>query len=275
MMIPIIYINPNGSGIGGKAIVPPLVVFHLRVGDSSSRRHDSPGPTQTKKKPVGGDSTSSTGSTESDGVAAPHDTTKATPKIQTLEEAWACLLAAQLIELEDSMVPDTLASSLVQISLFPGLSQEARDTTCSVVLLLAQMELSANTDTVAERLMGQMLDKLTETVKAITQAAITEVNSASSVLMESSMQIAATTVSYHDVLKNTAASPAAGAATLDARVRAREGVKARQVLIDVSALNQPLHQAASNQQLVSLANDTLHGMEDPPPHRFMCKLDNL
>ena len=34
MMIPIIYINPNGSGIGGKAIVPPLVVFHLRVGDS-------------------------------------------------------------------------------------------------------------------------------------------------------------------------------------------------------------------------------------------------
>ena len=34
MMIPIIYINPNGSGIGGKAIVPPLSVFHLRVGDS-------------------------------------------------------------------------------------------------------------------------------------------------------------------------------------------------------------------------------------------------
>ena len=34
MMIPIIYINPNGSGIGGKAVVPSLVVFHLRVGDS-------------------------------------------------------------------------------------------------------------------------------------------------------------------------------------------------------------------------------------------------
>ena len=34
MMIPIIYINPNGLGIGGKAVVPPLVVFHLRVGDS-------------------------------------------------------------------------------------------------------------------------------------------------------------------------------------------------------------------------------------------------
>ena len=35
MMISIIYINPNGSGIGGKAVVPPLVVFHLRVGDST------------------------------------------------------------------------------------------------------------------------------------------------------------------------------------------------------------------------------------------------
>ena len=83
------------------------------------------------------------------------------------------------------------------------------------------------------------------------------------------MQIAATTVSYRDVLKNTAASPAAGAATLDARVRAWEGVKARQVLIDASAPNQPLHQAASNQQLVSLANNALCGMEDPPPHCFV------
>ena len=105
--------------------------------NTSSRRHDSPGPTQTKKKPDGGDSTSSTGSTESDEVAAPHDATNATPKIWTIEEAQASLLAAQLIEPEDSMAPNTLAGSLVQISLFPGLSQAVRDATCSVVLLLA------------------------------------------------------------------------------------------------------------------------------------------
>ena len=34
-------------------------------------------------------------------------------------------------------------------------------------------------------------------------------------------------------------------------------------------LHQPLHQAASNQQLVSLANDALRGMEDPLLHRFV------
>ena len=111
-----------------------------------------------------------------------------------------------------------LAGSLVQISLFPGLSQAARDATCSVALLLAQMEPSANVDKAAERLMGQMLDKFTETVEAVTQAAVAEVKSASSALTVSSTQIATTTVSYRDALKSTTASPAAGVTTLDARV---------------------------------------------------------
>ena len=43
----------------------------------------------------------------------------------------------------------------------------------------------------------------------------------------------------------------------------------RQVLIDASAPNQPLHQNANNPQLVSMANDVLRGMEDPPAHRFV------
>ena len=43
----------------------------------------------------------------------------------------------------------------------------------------------------------------------------------------------------------------------------------RQVLIDTLAPNQLLHQAANNPQLVSLANDVLYGMEDPPPHHFV------
>ena len=167
-----------------------------------------------------GDNISSTGSgsTESNEVVSPHDTTNATPKIWTIEEARACLLAAQLIEPEDPMAPDMLAGSLVQISLFPGLSQAVRDAMRSVALLLAQMEPSANADKAAERLMGQMLDKFTETVEAVTQAAVAEVKSASSALMVSSMQIAATAVSYRDVLKSTTASPAAGVTTLDARV---------------------------------------------------------
>ena len=41
------------------------------------------------------------------------------------------------------------------------------------------------------------------------------------------------------------------------------------MLIDASAPNQPLHQAANNPQLVSLANDVLRGMDDPPTHHFV------
>ena len=138
-----------------------------------------------------------------------------------------------------------------------------------MALLLAQLEQSTNMNATSERLAGQMLDKFTETVKAITQVAVAKVKSALSALTESSMQIAATTVSYRDTLKSTMASPATGVTTLDARVRAREGVKARQVLIDASAPNQPLHQAANNPHLVSLANDVLRSMDDPPTHSFV------
>ena len=59
----------------------------------------------------------------------------------------------------------------------------------SVALLLAQMEPCANADKAAERLVGQMLDKFTETVEAVTQAAVAEVKSASSALTVSSMLV--------------------------------------------------------------------------------------
>ena len=74
---------------------------------TSSRGHNNPSPTQTKK-PDGGSSPSSTGSMESDEVAVPCDATKVMLKIHTIEEAWACLLAVQLIDPEDPMAPDML-----------------------------------------------------------------------------------------------------------------------------------------------------------------------
>ena len=56
---------------------------------------------------------------------------------------------------------------------------------------------------------------------------------------------------------------------MDARVRAQEGVKAQQALIDAPDPSQQLHQGTDNIQLVSLANDVLKDVEDPPPHRFV------
>ena len=76
-------------------------------------------------------------------TSAQDDTTKKLTKIHTPAEARACLQDAQLIEPDDdTSAPDTLAGALVQISLFPGLSQAARDATHSVALLLVQTKLA-------------------------------------------------------------------------------------------------------------------------------------
>ena len=48
-----------------------------------------------------------------------------------------------------------------------------------------------------------------------------------------------------------------------------EGIKVQQILVDVSALGLQPHQGANNMQLISLANNTLKGMEDPPSHHFI------
>ena len=229
-------------------------------------KSDAPSTTQPEKS----DSPSSIRTTASHNTSSVQDATKKLPRIRTSAEARACLLDARLIEPEPDNPPvlDTLADALGQISLFPGLSQVARDAICSVALLLAQTTPADGGEASADGLVGHMMDKFTEAVKAVTQAAISEVKSASSTLTESSTQIAATTISYRDALKNTAASPTTAAVTMDTRVHAREGVKAWQVLIDAPDPSQQLHQGADNVQLVSLANDALKDMEDPQPHCF-------
>lgn len=47
----------------------------------------------------------------------------------------------QLIALEDRLDGDVLACALIQISLFPGMSQAARDAICSITLLLVKLGL--------------------------------------------------------------------------------------------------------------------------------------
>ena len=186
------------------------------------------------------------------------------PKIYTMKEGHECLEAAQLIEPDDMLDIDTLAGMLVQISLFLGMSQAARDAVCTVALLLAQATLANEEST--KGIVGHMVDRLMDIVKTATQAAIAEIKHASTVLTESSTQIAATATSYRDTLKNTAAGPTALATPIDARVCAREGIKARQVLVDVLTPSQQLHPSANNSQLVARANEALHGTGSPPLH---------
>ena len=129
---------------------------------------------------------------------------------------------------------EVLAGALVQISLFPGMSQVERDTIQLVALLLAEMEQTGAGTTALDGCVERMVTEFTEAIKSITQTAVTEVKLASSTLTETSTQFTATATSYWDALtsKGPVLNPIAAAATLDVRVRAREGIKSRQLLIN-------------------------------------------
>ena len=63
--------------------------------------------------------------------------------------------------------------------------------------------------------------------------------------------------------------PVVGAATLDVRVRAREGIKTCQVLVDAGAPGQGPLPGASNANLVDTANKAARSMEGVGEHHFV------
>ena len=83
------------------------------------------------------------------------------------------------------------------------------------------------------------------------------------------MQFKATATSYRDVLmsKGLLMSPTAAAITMDMRVRAREGIKACQILIDAQNHREGILQGTSDVGLVKAANVALQHLEDPLEHR--------
>ena len=147
------------------------------------------------------------------------------PRIHTMEEGHVCLEAAQLIEPGDTLNTNALAGTLVQVSLFPGMSQAARDAMRAVVILMAQA-MPANTDEVStESIMDHMVDRLVDVVKTATQTTVAEIKQASTAPTESSTQIAAMATSYWDTLKSTVTGPTVPQMSIDARVCVREGIR--------------------------------------------------
>ena len=83
--------------------------------------------------------------------------------------------------------------------------------------------------------------------------------------------MAATATSYRDALtsKGSLPNPIAAAATLDVRVRAREGVKSRQILVDARSHGNCILRGVSTVGLVDAANATLRGLEHGADHCFV------
>ena len=104
-------------------------------------------------------------------------TPKGMPNIHMAEEGRICRKKAQLIEPEDMFDSDILAGALVQISLFPGLSQAVRSAVRVVAPLMVQPKQAGAEDAAAKNIVDQVVDRLAEVVKTATRAAVAEIKS--------------------------------------------------------------------------------------------------
>ena len=199
------------------------------------------------------------------------DTTRRATRIRTAEEGRKYLVEAHLVEPEDELDGEVLAGTLVQVSLFPGMSQAARDAVRSVALLLVRSGPSEAAAPALNGCMEHMVSEFTAAIKSVTQMAIAEVKTASSTLTETSTRFTATATSYRDALasKGPSPNPVATAATMDMRARAREGIKLRQILIDARDHGEGILRGVSDAGIVESANAAIRRMEDPPDHRFV------
>jgi len=111
--------------------------------------------------------------------------------------------------------------------------------------------------------------KVAGTLTAIVETAAEELRTATAAVEASASQMKAMSMSYRDALQSSPPSSAAGVATMDMRVRAREGIQSRQVLIDARAQSQGIHPGESNPELVAAVNSALCDMDDPPGHKFI------
>ena len=120
------------------------------------------------------------------------DTAHRATRICTTEEGRKYPKEAHLIDLEDELDGEVLAGALVQVLLFPGMSQAARDAVWSVALLLVRSGLSETTAPALNGCMEHMVSEFTVAIKSVTQTAIVEVKTASSTLTETSTRFTAT-----------------------------------------------------------------------------------
>ena len=158
--------------------------------------------------------------------------------IHSVAKGRAFLEEEVLIGSDEGLDLDVMAGALIQIPAMKGMTAMARYAVQSIALILAQLKLESISKVVAnmieksfEALLAKTVEKVTDSLKDSIESLILEIRAASTNMATSATQIAATTTSYRDALKNSLGL-AGGANIMDVRVRTREGVKAQQLLID-------------------------------------------
>ena len=97
-----------------------------------------------------------------------------------------------LVEPEDELDGEMLAGVLVHVSLFPGMSQAARDAVQSMALILVGVTSGEAGTLALSTCMERMVSEFKAAINSITQSAIDEVKTASSALTATSTQFQAT-----------------------------------------------------------------------------------
>ena len=180
---------------------------------ASLKGHGSPSPTQTRESDSQSKNADMAPKDDQEGGAlkkVAHSTLKEMPKIRTADEGRACLEEVQLINPEDVLDLDMLAGTLVQISLFPGMSQVARDSVRAMAFLLAPalpVDSGGSAAEEAARVVGVAQEDLLSTmatVKAQLASAVEdtlkEIKLAARGLSNNSAKLTETTASYCDAL---------------------------------------------------------------------------
>ena len=195
--------------------------------------------------------------------------------ILSVAEGRAFLEEEVLIGSDEGLDLCVMAGALIQISAMKDVPATARCAVQLITLILAQLKLESVSEVVAntmekslKALLAKTVEKVTDSLKDSIESLISEIRAASTNVATSTTQIAAMTTSYRDALKNSP-SLVGRANTMDVCVCAREGVKARQLLIDTRAPGQGLLSRVSNVGLVDAANKAIQGMDSSSGYKFV------
>ena len=131
-----------------------------------------------------------------------------------------------------------IVGALIQISVLQDTPATVSNIVRAVTLVLVQIKPEIDNKVMfgamekkVEGMIGRAMVKALESLEKVADSAKAELKSASAAVVASATQVTTTTASYRDTLQS-APNPVAGSNTLDIRVRAREGIKTRQILVD-------------------------------------------
>ena len=157
------------------------------------------------------------------------------------DDGRAFLEMENIIEAEEVLDINALVEALITISVLDDILLTASNAVHAVTFLLDQIKLAKTGDAIVslieckvDTLVEVATKKAIDSLKEVVDSAAAELKTTSTAMAELATQLTAMTTSYRDVLRSSPLNPVVGTATLDIRVRVREGIKMRQMLIDAA-----------------------------------------